>query len=312
MIKKIIFIAILCLSISLCFDFIGGVEEAEEVNAKISDSDKENKKIIIDDPFIDTFDKNEILEESGNMDESSNDYWWVNSGAFLIQENGISRTLFGALEEDSKWQIKYRNGRNDIPEETDGGFYPQNIFRLITRSKWENFQQEAYFKLAKYNLSESKYRSESNGLVLFSRYEDQYNLYYAGIRVDGTAVVKKKINKEYYTMAQEKIFDGEYDKNINPNLLPIDKWIGIRNEVKTVDNDQVEIKVFIDRENSGNWELVLDIKDDGKSYGGRAILGEAYAGIRTDFMDVGFDNYRIETIKNGLSPLNIVKPTVKP
>lgn len=38
--------------------------------------------------------------------------------------------------------------------------------------------------------------------------------------------------------------------------------------------------------------LAAEAKDDGKSYGGDAILNEGYAGIRTDFMDVEFDDCR--------------------
>ncbi|MCK5588982.1 MAG: hypothetical protein KAI16_01580 [Candidatus Pacebacteria bacterium] len=293
------------LSTFLYFNFINNQnnnnqnKEIEKINIKVEEKKVENlelPKVFLNNLFEDTFDKGEILEETGNMEKSLSPHWWVNSGAFLIQENGIARTLFGALEEDSEWQIKYSNGKRDIPEETDGGYYPQNIFRLITKSKWQNFRQEAYFKIVKYNLSNSKHRSESNGLLFFSRYKDQYNLYYAGIRVDGTAVIKKKINKEYYIISQGKIFDGEFDKKINPNLLPINQWIGIRNEIKTVDRNKVEIKIFIDEKRTGNWELVLVAIDDGKSYGGEAILSEEYAGIRTDFMDVKFDNYKIEDI----------------
>jgi hypothetical protein len=42
---------------------------------------------------------------------------------------------------------------------------------------------------------------------------------------------------------------------------------------------------------------VAEAKDDGKTFGGAAILNEGYAGIRTDFMDVEFDDYKIEVIK---------------
>ena len=71
------------------------------------------------------------------------------------------------------------------------------------------------------------------------------------------------------------------------------KWLGVKSEVRTVDNDQVKIKVFIDEKQNGNWKLVLETKDDGKKYGGNSILNKGYVGIRTDFMDVEFDNYKI-------------------
>lgn len=56
------------------------------------------------------------------------------------------------------------------------------------------------------------------------------------------------------------------------------------------------IKVFIDNNRSGDWKLALTVKDNGKIFGGRLIGNKGYAGIRTDFMDVEFDDYRIEEL----------------
>ncbi|MEK7147292.1 MAG: hypothetical protein AAB806_00185, partial [Patescibacteria group bacterium] len=70
-------------------------------------------------------------------------------------------------------------------------------------------------------------------------------------------------------------------------------WIGLRSEVKTNPDNTVSVKFFIDKDKTGNWILIAEATDDGKSYGGAAILQEGYAGIRTDFMDVEFDDYRI-------------------
>jgi len=246
--------------------------------------------------FKDDFNNSEIIEESGSMDDSQNPFWWLNSGAFFIKENSLGKTPFGALEKDSKWQIRYRDSDEDILEETDGGYYPQNIFRLITKSKWMDFRQSVYFNMDKYNLSDAKQRNESNGLLLFNRYQDSDNLYYAGVRVDGQAVVKKKINGEYYTVGITPVFGGEYDQESSPNLLPENTWFGLESEIKTINGDEVKIKLSIDKESNGVWQVILDVIDDGKSYGGPAILNEGYAGIRTDFMDVEFDNYRIEDI----------------
>ena len=55
----------------------------------------------------------------------------------------------------------------------------------------------------------------------------------------------------------------------------------------------MDIKLFIDKDKTGNWVLAAEAIDDGKSYGGGAILNEDYAGIRADFMDVEFDDYKI-------------------
>lgn len=240
--------------------------------------------------FSDNFNENEAIEEFGSMNESLSQYWWVNSGAFFIKKDGVGKTLFGEIDTDSKWQSAYVK-HNAV--DTDTGIHPQNIFRLVTRSKWQSFTQEVYFEIAKLNMSASANRDVSNGVLLFNRYQNGDNLYYTGIRVDGMAVIKKKINGEYYTMAQKPFYDGVYNRNSNPNLIPMQKWIGVKSEIKTNFDNTVNIKVFIDKDKTGNWLLAATATDDGKSYGGAPILSEGYAGIRTDFMDVEFDDYRI-------------------
>ena len=241
--------------------------------------------------FLEGFDGNFALEETGKNDASSNQSWWVNSGAFLYVNNGTGKTIFGELEKGSAWQEKYKEYNSG---ETDTGYHPQNIFRLVTRSKWKNFNQECYYKISRYILSKAKERSESNGILLFNRYQDGDNLYYTGLRVDGTVVVKKKCKGKYYTMAQNQFYAGKYNRKKMPNLLPINKWIGVRSEVIDLPNGGVSIKVYVDNGRTGNWKLVLTAKDNGKSFGGAAIRNEGYAGIRTDFMDVEFDDYKIE------------------
>jgi hypothetical protein len=116
------------------------------------------------------------------------------------------------------------------------------------------------------------------------------------LRVDGAVVVKKKYKGKYYMMAYKKILAGEYNRKSSPNLIPENEWIGVKSELRTIEDDKVQIKVFIDIERDGEWKEVLNVIDDGKKFGGRAILEEGYAGIRTDFMDVEFDDYRIEEL----------------
>ncbi len=246
---------------------------------------------IVPSPFHYAFSVNSKVKEVGSMEESTSPYWWVNSGAYMYLKDGVGMTIQGSLPENDPRRISYASYD---PSATDGGFHPQNIFRLITRSKWQNFSQEAYFKITNYNLSASTHRAGDNGLLLFSHYVDQYNLYYAGIRVDGTVVIKKKKDQTYYIIANKPFIAGaKYDRETNPNLLPINQWIGVKSEIRNNNNGTVNIKLYIDKNNSKRWTLALDVTDDGKSYGGTAITDEAYAGIRTDFMDVLFDDYRI-------------------
>ena len=245
--------------------------------------------------FYEDFSEDYVLEEVGNADKSLNKDWWVNSGAFLYSENGIGRTSFGKLKKNSKWQKKFSNSDNkERVAETDNGFRPQNVFRLVTKRKWKNFAQEVYFRINKYNLSESKHRKESNGILLFNRYQDGDNLYYAGLRVDGYAIIKKKINGKYFTLAKEKVFDGKFNRNKLPNLLPLNKWIGIKTEVKTVKNNGVNIKLFLDLNRDGKWRQILKVVD--KDEDNKFLLKSGFCGIRTDFMDVEFDDYRIVEI----------------
>ncbi|MCK5061426.1 hypothetical protein KAR28_02660 [Candidatus Parcubacteria bacterium] len=253
---------------------------------------KENPTVVLtDSDFSDSFDADLILEETRKMNDSEGLYWWVNSGAYFIQENGVGKTLQGELRQDSEWQIKYKDHNVN---ETDDGFHPQNIFRLVTRSKWLDYTQEVEYKINKYHLSKDEHRSASNGLLLFNRYQDGDNLYYTGIRVDGAAVIKKKYKGEYYTMDYKTIIvDSKYDRETNPNLLPIEEWVSVRSEVKNINDKRVEIKLYVKLPNDVDWNLVLEAIDDGQAFGGAAITSEGFAGVRTDFMDVEFDNFKI-------------------
>lgn len=234
-----------------------------------------------------------VLYETGSIEESRSVYWWLNSGAQMLIENGIGKTLQGNLAENSAWRLYYEK---DNPLDTDNGYRPQNIFRLFTRKTWKNFREEMFFRIEKDNLSQSSNRNESNGLLLISRAKDGNNLYYAGIRVDGAAVIKKKKNGEYYILAYDQIFPGTYSRETNPNLLPKNQWLGIRSEIVTNSDNTVAIKLFVKLENDKDWRKILEAKDDNKTYGGSAMPNEGYGGVRTDFMDVSFRDFKITEI----------------
>lgn len=244
-------------------------------------------------PFVYSFNAPGVLQEAGKPDESSSRYWWLNSGGVMEIENNRGLTNQGEINKWSRWRILY--GLNN-PADTDSGLHPQNVFRLITRDKWQNFSQEIYFKINRDNLSQSQNRNISNGVFLISRYEDGNNLYYAGVRVDGTAVVKKKINGEYFTLDQSRIWDGEsYNRDFNPSILPKNKWIGLRSEIKDLGAGTASVKFFLDLNESGEWQLVFEAIDDGKTYGGFPVsLGAA--GLRSDFMDIEFRDFKIDKI----------------
>lgn len=243
-------------------------------------------------PYLYNFNSTGTVLETGSGPLSSSPYWWLSSGAYFKIYSGLGRTNEGDLPDLDPWRVLYNKNN---PVDTDNGYHPQNIFRLVTQSKWQNARQETYFQIKKDNLSASQNRNQTNGLFFFNRYQDQNNLYYTGIRVDGTAIVKKKQNGRYYTLGQAKgVYSGTYHHDTNPNVLPKNKWIGLRSEVTNNPNGSVRIVMYIDKGWSGVWQKVVDVTDGWKN--GTPITNAGFGGIRTDFMDVAFENFRFTTI----------------
>ena len=247
--------------------------------------------------FMDDFSVAYTVKEAGSTSKGDNPNWWLSSGGYFFSANGIGGTIMGPLAAPDPWRIAYAASN---PIDTDDGFYPQNIFRLVLKSKWQNFQQEMYFKIVKDNLSASPNRNSSNGLLFFNRYQDAFNLYYTGLRVDGYVTIKKKIGGIYYTLAYEPFTTGAtstvYNRDSNPNLLPQNIWIGLRSEVKTNPDNTVSIKLYVDENKNGHWVLAAEAVDDGKSFGGTVFAESGHAGLRTDFMDVQFNDYQISNL----------------
>lgn len=257
-------------------------------------------------PFSYDFKVRGTLLEAGAPDESSSPYWWLDSGAKMMIEDDVGKTVQGALPALDRWRIRYSLSSGT---DTENGYAPQNLFRLLTRSKWNNVRIESSFRIVRDNFTESQNRNASNGLLLMSHYKDGDNLYYAGIRVDGHAVIKKKINGTYYTMAEKQIFPGEYVRENDINLLPHNEWIGLRSETKTDAKGAVTVALFMKRKDETAWTQLLTATDpprlasssgeagDGEKYASTTpITGDYPVGIRTDFMDVEFDNFKAEKI----------------
>ncbi|MEX0919353.1 MAG: hypothetical protein WDZ64_01220 [Parcubacteria group bacterium] len=231
-----------------------------------------------------------VLHETGSIEESRSPYWWLNSGAYLYIDEGVGRTVQGRLPRFSIWRLDYARSN---PVDTENGFLPQNIFRLLTRGEWQDFNQEAYFKVVRENFTDSPNRNVSNGLMLMFRYQDSDNLYYIGLRKDGYAVVKKKLNGHYETLALERVMVGrEDDSTLGLDSIPKNTWIGIRGEIVNNPDGSVTLRAFTDFGRLGMWRLVLETVDDGQEFG-KPILESGHAGIRTDFMDVEFSEYKI-------------------
>ena len=246
----------------------------------------ENKK---GEPPCDRFTEG-VLEESDMPEHSMETCWWVDSGGVFFVENGKGTTLKGILPTEAVWRLKYAHNN---PTDTNVGFRPQNIFRLINRKKWTNVSQEVLFKVKDYDKSPSQNRNMSNGILLMSRYVDSDNLYYAGLRVDGTAVIKKKADGQYVTLATARYIESaEYDIDENPLLLPKNKWIGERLVTKNNPDGSVNLKLYINMDDSNKWRLILDVDDSLASSGSSPFTTPGNIGIRSDFMDVDFSDFQ--------------------
>jgi hypothetical protein len=268
---------------------------AKDIASSLSRQGPASAPLAVSSPFHYVFNSiSAALPETGSMSESWSPYWWLNSGGYLYISESVGRTVQNELPRFSIWRLAYARSN---PIDTDQGYHPQNIFRLITRSRWQNFQQETYFRITGDNLSKSPNRNASNGLFLMSRYQDGNNLYYAGVRVDGLAVIKKKFHGDYSSLGLEKVIvnKGEYDSENNPNLLPKNIWIGLRSEIRNNVDGSVDLRLFVDFGKTGNWLMVLDVKDNGRNFG--SVISEGgFAGLRTDFMDVEFSGYKIVSL----------------
>ncbi len=246
-------------------------------------------------PFMYSFNDQTVLNEAGSEAETTSPYWWLDSGGELWMKDGVGMTMQGDASNSNQWYTEYADTN---AEDTDNGLHPQNIFRLVSRSKWQDVSQEASFKIVKDNFSKSPNHNASNGLLFFSRYQGSDTLYYSGIRVDGTAVIKKKYKGTYYTMAQKKVFPGTYDGDVaDKNLLPHNEWISMRTDIKTNPDGTVALNLLVKKEKDTNWTLLLSTFDDGVAFDNTpAITDPGAEGIRTDFMDVQFKDYRLTAL----------------
>lgn len=240
-------------------------------------------------PFIYSFNTDGILNESEEQDTTS-PYWWLNSGGALIIKEHLGKTLQGDLSALEKWRLNYSVHN---PIDSDNGYHPQNIFRLISRRSWENPRVSVSLRILKDNLSDSDNRNETNGVFIMSRYVDAQTLYYAGIRADGHAVIKKKYLGTYHTLAERALFLGTYDRARSANLIPHSEWLELTSETMSV-GDATVIRLFMKRYEDAQPVLLLQVTDDGALIRGQAPITEkTHIGIRTDFMDVEFEKITV-------------------
>jgi len=67
----------------------------------------------------------------------------------------------------------------------------------------------------------------------------------------------------------------------------------LKSDVRTQSDGSVTITLSLDRGN-GKYETILTAKDT-KSYGGATLTKDGYVGLRSDYMDLEFDNLRVQS-----------------
>ena len=235
-------------------------------------------------PWNYTFSSNGILNESSSSGLSGSPYWWLSSGGQLIVNTGTGQSLQGDLNSSNRWYTTYANSQ---PIGSDNGKHPQNMFSLLMRTPHQNIDQSISFKINRDNLINSVNRNPWNGVMLVSRWQNNDNFYYAGIRSDGHAIIKKKLNGIYTTLAEKTLFSGTFNSTSNPSLLPKNTWLRLRSSTYTDSSGNTKIQLYVDRNSSGTWELVLESTDLNQN----SIKLSGLSGIRSDFADIVFDNY---------------------
>lgn len=263
--------------ISAPFPEIGAVVERSQASAAVSL------------PFLYTFNSAGTLYESASLGGSTSPYLWLARGAKLVIDGSVGATVQGALPAGDPWKAAYAN-RAPVP--TDSGAHPQNLFLLFAKAPVENVSAQVYLKRVADNLGNSANRQPYIGETLFARYKDANNYYYGGIRADGYAVIKKKTNGAYRTLALKKVFSGTYDPSGSYDLIPSGKWIGLRFSVVDTASGAPQLTLATDVGQTGSWQTALTVLDDPAKFG-NPVTGSGLVAIGSDYADALLDNFRI-------------------
>lgn len=255
----------------------------------------------------DQFNANVTVKETSSPDSNSNSNWWLRSGGLFIAKDGIGQSIQGGLPTRDPIRIEYAK---ENPVESDNGRHPQNIFRLISKQSWSDLDQQVTIEIAEDNLSRQENRYPWNGVALVSRYVDSDNMYFGVVRMDGRIAIKKKTQGSYYTLAEKPYFSGSYSKSSNPNLLPQGKLFGLKTSTVTNSDGTVTIGLYVDDDNTGKWNLAVEAKDNGGSFGGAALKSAGRSGVYSDFMDIQLDNYKVTEYSSGGGTTGSTTPVV--
>lgn len=94
------------------------------------------------------------------------------------------------------------------------------------------------------------------------------NTYYASLTYDGRVSFQKEL---FHGTGSNAFYPNVHDDNAQifafKDGVPKNQWIGIRFIVKSIDDNTAAIlELYLDKEDNGKWQKVLDYKDDGNWY----------------------------------------------
>jgi hypothetical protein len=97
-------------------------------------------------------------------------------------------------------------------------------------------------------------------------------------------------------MDQKQIFSGTYDHDKHPNLLPHNTWIRLRSDTVTSPDGSVTVKLSMLDKKTNTFKLLLSAIDSGQYDKTSPVTGTHPIGLRTDFMDVKFDDILMQKL----------------
>ncbi len=229
--------------------------------------------------------------DAPSSEKSTSLYFWLVSGSKITIAGGIGTTATGSSPAKSETRKEY--AASD-PVTSDGGTHPQNLFRMFLKDFVSEPSVQIYVKRIKDNLSNPANRNPYIGESLFARYQGEDNHYYGGLRADGAVVIKKRTGSKYQTLGSKKILPGTYDKESNYDLMPLNKWIGLKLEVLDTSKGP-QLTLYTDIGKTGTWTKVLSVVDDPARFG-PPVKGAGLVGIESDFADAQFDEFLVNPI----------------
>jgi hypothetical protein len=229
---------------------------------------------------------NQTLQETLRPEESVDENWWLILGGLMNIEDDSWSTIHGELKATDSLRKKYLRTN---PLDTDNGYHPQNVFKLVSRKDSHHSIQEITFSIDKYNQSRSPNRNASSGVFIIENYKDIDNFYQIGLEIDGKAVIKKKINGIYSTLGEIQLWgeNDSYDNDSKPNLIPENQNVNFRIEKNQTDN-ALSFKFFL--KDGDEWKLIQESIDT------KEILPPGKVGIRSDFMDLTIKDYLLDNV----------------